>query len=60
LRERFHRTTIADSCWLRGLWPVTVEADWQIPGGLAASLRSWTERCRVDSSGLDALFDLVN
>jgi hypothetical protein len=44
--------------WLHGLWPVTVEADWQIPGGLAASLQSWAERCRVDPSGLDALCDM--
>jgi hypothetical protein len=45
--------------WVRGVWPVTVEADWLIPGGLAARLRSWAGRCHVAPSGLDALGDLL-
>lgn len=45
--------------WVRGVWPVTVEADWLIPGGLATRLRSWAERCHAEPSGLDALGDLL-
>jgi hypothetical protein len=45
--------------WVRGIWPVTVEADWLVPGGLASSLQSWAQRCHADPSGLDALSALV-
>jgi hypothetical protein len=45
--------------WVRGIWPVTVEADWLVPGGLPASLQRWAERCHADRSGLEALGELV-
>jgi hypothetical protein len=40
---------------VRAIWPVTVETDWQVPGGLEAMLRRWADRCGGDASGIDAL-----
>lgn len=45
--------------WLRSLWPVTVTADWQIPGGLDRTLTDWADRCRDDPSGLAGLSRLL-
>lgn len=41
--------------WARGVWPVTVEATWQVPGGLTGQLQEWVRRCAEDVSGLEAL-----
>lgn len=45
--------------WLRSIWPVSVVEDWHVPGGLAALVESWADRCSRDPSGLRALREAV-
>jgi hypothetical protein len=45
----------AAETWVRSVWPVTVEVDWQVPGGIAGLLGTWAERCRQEPSGLTRL-----
>ena len=49
----------AVEAWVRSLWPVTIEAEWQIPGGMRARFQRWAELCREDRSGLDQLLRLL-
>ena len=44
---------------LRGVWPVTIDADLEFPGGLDAMVRDWAHRCAGNRSGLDELTRLV-
>lgn len=44
---------------LRNIWPVSIEADLEFPGGLAAMLRDWAHRCAQDRSGPDELTRLL-
>ncbi len=45
--------------WVRDVWPVTVDADLQLPEPVGDLLRRWAEACRQDPSGLDRLESLV-
>jgi hypothetical protein len=49
----------AAEAWAGTVWPVTIEADLEFPGGLDAMLREWAHRCTGDRSGLDELTRLV-
>lgn len=44
---------------LRAVWPVTIHADLEFPGGLDAMVRDWANRCAGNRSGLDELTRLV-
>lgn len=49
----------AAEAWAGTVWPVTIEADLEFPGGLDAMLPDWARRCTGDRSGLDELTRLV-
>ena len=51
--------TGAAEAWARGVWPVTIHADLEFPGGLDAMVRDWAHRCAGNRSGLDELTRLV-
>jgi hypothetical protein len=42
--------------WLRDIWPVSIDVDWQLPAPQAERLAGWD---RGDGSGLDALAALL-
>ena len=49
----------AAESWASTVWPVTIEAELELPGGLDTMLRDWAHRCAEDRSGLDELTRLV-
>lgn len=49
----------AAEAWARSVWPVTIHADLEFPGGLDALVRDWAHRCAEDRTGLDELTRLV-
>jgi hypothetical protein len=49
----------AAEAWAGTVWPVTIEADLEFPGGLDTIVRDWAHRCSGDRSGLDELTRLV-
>ena len=53
--ERDQRLLPDLEAWVRGLWPVTIETRWHIPGGLGPLVRRWAAECAADPTGLDAL-----